>query len=780
MAHLLQNLAQLLVKYPKTNILLALLVTVLVATQARQVNFDTTMVGFLELDNPHRIAYNNFKEQFGLSEFFIVVFHSDDVFEASFLEKLQSFEQQVLNKVPYVAKVESILTASSIREKEGEVFIAPLFESGISEAELKSNKNYALANQHFKNRLINPTATTTAMVIELQPFITSIKTQQYHMLLLDDVLDSYLALESLIDVNKTNFSHGVFLGGAPAAASELTKATKQDIVVFTSISIVFIALTLWLFFKSWVAVIAPLWVLIITATVTLSLMVIGQFPMQITSSMLPSFLLAVCIGDAVHLMQHYYRYLQQGLLKNEALLKAMNSTFTAMFFTTLTTSVGLLSFAGSGLLPIASFGLFTAVGVWLALLFTFLCVPAWLLLFDKGRARAVFSIEYKLEEKVRIWVSQLARLKILLIVIVLLLTVFAGFKVSQLSLSHDSLSWLDNDNPVRMGVESIDKNLNGTLSLELVIDTEKPQGIYDAAFIAEVDAWLESVKRTQYGKITVQHSQSLINPLKDIHKIVSPESTAELPQSNELLAQEILLLELDSAQSVSKYTDENYQLFRITLSTPWQDAVYYSDFLKTIEEDFYQQFNHKKLTVTGMASILNRTITEMLASMTVSYLIAAVLVTLVMTLLLRNIKMGLLMMLPNILPILLVLMVMSLLNLPLDMFTLLIGSIAIGLIVDDSVHLIYNFKKYYKATGRVQEALVSALLTAGSAMSITSVILMAGFLVYCFSYLNNLQNFGLLTALCILFALLADFIVAPVLILLTYKDNNNEKYINHG
>ena len=130
-------------------------------------------------------------------------------------------------------------------------------------------------------------------------------------------------------------------------------------------------------------------------------------------------------------------------------------------------------------------------------------------------------------------------------------------------------------------------------------------------------------------------------------------------------------------------------------------------------------------------------------------------------------------MLPNLLPITSVLAIMKLSGIPLDMFTLLIGSIAIGLAVDDTVHFMHGFRREYARHHNADKAILDTLHSTGKAMLVTTIVLSLGFLVYTQSILKNMFAFGVLTALCIVFALLADFILAPALMkLLTKKEDN--------
>ena len=144
-----------------------------------------------------------------------------------------------------------------------------------------------------------------------------------------------------------------------------------------------------------------------------------------------------------------------------------------------------------------------------------------------------------------------------------------------------------------------------------------------------------------------------------------------------------------------------------------------------------------------------------------------------MVLLVGSLRLGLVSMIPNLLPIVLVMGLMWLLGFPLDLFTMLIGSIAIGLAVDDTVHFMHNFRRYHAESGDVSRAVHETLLTTGRAMLVTTVVLSIGFFIFMLSSMSNLFNFGLLTGLAILIALLADYFLAPALMTLLVEDRGN-------
>jgi len=174
--------------------------------------------------------------------------------------------------------------------------------------------------------------------------------------------------------------------------------------------------------------------------------------------------------------------------------------------------------------------------------------------------------------------------------------------------------------------------------------------------------------------------------------------------------------------------------------------------------------------MTGLMPLLFRTMNAVMISMAESYILAFCVVAGLMVLLIGSLRLGLVSMIPNLLPIALALGLMGALAMPLDTFTLLIGSIALGLAVDDTIHFMHNYRRYLEQTGDSREAIRHTLDTAGRAMLLTTLVLSTGFLIFTLSSMNNIFNFGILTAFAIAMALVADFLLAPALMHLLHRN----------
>ena len=173
--------------------------------------------------------------------------------------------------------------------------------------------------------------------------------------------------------------------------------------------------------------------------------------------------------------------------------------------------------------------------------------------------------------------------------------------------------------------------------------------------------------------------------------------------------------------------------------------------------------------ITGLVALLAKTFNNTTTSMAESYLIALAVITLMMILLIGRIRIGLLSMIPNLVPIIMMLGVIGWFGFPMDLFTMMVASIAIGLAVDDTIHFMHNFRRYYEQSGDPKKAVFETLHSTGRAMLVTSVVLSVGFFIYMFASMQNIVRFGFLTGFTIIMALASDYFIAPALMVLVNK-----------
>jgi hypothetical protein len=264
---------------------------------------------------------------------------------------------------------------------------------------------------------------------------------------------------------------------------------------------------------------------------------------------------------------------------------------------------------------------------------------------------------------------------------------------------------------------------------------------------------------------------SLTTILKEIHQALNENRSAyyRIPQNRNLIAQEFLLFENSGSDDLEDFVDSQFSKARFMVKVPFEDAYHAGIFIAQVNSYFDRYFAEETVTLTGMIGLLARTITAAIHSMAKSYAIALAVITILMILLIGRVRIGLLSMIPNLAPILLMLGVIGFFNLPMDLFTMMVASIAIGLAVDDTIHFMHNFRRYYERSGDPVLAVHHTLQTTGRAMLVTTVVLSIGFFIFAFATMSNVRNFGLLTGFTIVMALLADYLLAPALMVVVNR-----------
>ncbi len=802
-----ESLAALIYSHPWVTIGVMLFLSLGLISQLPKIRIDTTTEAFFHEKDPVLIKYKEFQDQFGRDDMVIVAMKPPEVFSFGFLKKLKDIHEDIENNVPHVADVNSLINARSTIGKEDELIVEDLMEDWPkNEAELADIKQRALANPLYRNTLLSEDGKFTTITVELNRYSTkgmadetSIDGQND-----EDLLSGFEDANEFVDENTAETSENetaeliedediaelmealfaiveehrgpefpIYLAGSPVMDKAIKEYMQKDMMNFMALAVLVIAIFLFILFRRVTGVILPLFVVVISLLSTLGLMAFFGVPITLPTQILPSFLLAVGVGDSVHVLTIFYQRLKEDGDKKNAIVSALSHSGRAITLTSLTTAGGLLSFISSDLAPVANLGIFAPIGVILALIYTVVLLPALL---------AVIPVRVKSETEKKTGFIEHAlscignfsvkypKQIVIGSAILIVLSIFAAFNIK---LAHFPVSWLPDGTPAKEDTFIIDRELKGSLTFDVVVDSGIENGWHNPKLLKKLDQMGDDLQKFKEGALFVGQTVSITDVIKETNQALN-ENRSEfysIPENRALVSQELLLFENSGSDDLEDVVDSQFSKSRFTMKLPALDAVQYGRFFKVVEERFAQIFGGEvEVTITGIIALLFKTIDVMLVSMTKSYLIAIIVISVMMIFMIGNLRIGLISMAPNLTPIIFILGIMGLCNFPLDAFTLLIGSIAIGLVVDDTIHFMDNFRQYHMQTNSAVEAIHKTLQTTGHAMLYTSLVLSGGFFIYICSSMSNLVNFGLLTGLSILLALVADFVLLPAILVIVVKD----------
>ena len=569
--------------------------------------------------------------------------------------------------------------------------------------------------------------------------------------------------------------------GPPVNLHAIKFYMQKDAFTFMKLSLLVIGFCLFLMFRRASGVILPLLLVGLSLVATVGLMTLLGVSFKLPTTMLPSFILTVGVGASIHALSLTYQNIQRGMDRQEAIIGAYGHSGIALLMTALTTSAGLASFSMAKVAPIADLGIFSAIGVLISMIYTFTFLPASLSLLPLKPANRQKSQKLALIDRFLAAVAafSIARYRLVLGVAGVVL-IFGLAGVTKVLFSHDGLEWLPEELGVRQATQLLDRELKGTVVLEMVLDTGRENGLYDRATLLDMERLMADLV-ADYADHEVQIGKALAitTLLKEVHQALHGNDPAfyKIPDNEKLIPQEFLLFSNTGSDDIANLTDSQYRFARVTLKVPWQDALLYIPFISDVTARFSETFGNRTLAggepmrvaATGIMSLFGRIIHAAIYSAAQSYGIALVIITIMMILLIGNLKLGVISMIPNLAPIITVLGLMGWLGINLDMITMLIASIVIGLAVDDTIHFMYNFRRYYRQTGDLNAAVENTLMTTGRAILTTSVVLSFGFFIFMFAEMNIFFYFGLLAGNAVLLALSADLLLAPALMTLVIK-----------
>ncbi len=756
-----------------------------------KITMDTSTEGFLYPDDPQILMYNDFRNQFGRDEKIIVAVKTEDVFDAEFLEKLFALHTELEETLPYIKEINSLKNARKTTGNRDELIVEDLFLEGIpDEAEgLEQIKAYAMGNNIYENLYLSEDGSFTTIMITTNTY-TSVGNET-------DIVDEFEGFEetdssseplAFISVQETNAlilkmetildkyradDFVIYEAGSPIVTKNLQSTLVADMSKFILYVIATISFLLFLMFKRLSGIILPLLVVILTLLATIGAMALAGSPITSMTQILPSLLLAVGVGASVHLLAMFYHKFDQTGDKNGAIAYALGHSGLAIVMTSVTTAASLSSFSVSDIQPVAALGIFASIGVMLALVLTLVFLPVMLAILPI-KAKKDAEATHGLLDDVMMWIANFSiNYRYFIAISAVVVIVGSLALASQMHFSHNPLHWFKPDNTVRINTETIDHELKGSISIEVVLDTHKENGVYDPAFLNALESASKEIYTFKGENYFIGKIVNVADVLKEIHMALHENDKAYyvIPQDPDLIAQEFLLFENSGSDDLEDIVDLRFSKTRLSIKAPWVDSVEYVSLIEQLDTLLADKFGDEvSVSITGTLPILSTTITKSIESSIESYLIAFVIIGMLMVAMIGNLKMGLLSMLPNLTPIMFGVAFMVVFDLPLDMFTILIGAIVIGMVVDDTIHYMYNFQRYFIVHQDVDEAIRLTLQSTGRAIFITSIVLSSGFFVFMFASMTNLFNFGLITGVTVLMAMVTNLLLTGALMKIFMKD----------
>ncbi len=751
----MKRLGELIYRYPRPAILLLGIIAFLAAYPALQITTDFNLEGFYPQDDRVIEDYRFLEDEFGRDDNTILVgFEAGDIFDPQVLRDIREITVR-LEEIPEVSAVNSIWNARQMTNIDDRLEFDPyldpdrLAETGrIAESGLRQIRQNMLDDPFVTGFLINPAGTATAFTIEIDDRENNYEVRNRVIAAMNGILAPY--------------DYDFRISGIPYFRNQYVNYLNDEIIIYIVISSLLIIFLLWLLYRSALGVLLPMLIVWTTLLMTIALMQLTGGYLEIMSSTIAPILLCVGVADAVHMISKYDDAKLQGLSKKKSILEMLMTLGSATFLTSITTAIGFATLASSSVVPMQRFGLYTALGVLIAYLITIIFLPAALRLssrqkvFNEQGSRIYPAVGRFLEKISRI--NKKHHRKVIAVTGVITLVVGAG--MVHLKVDGRVFDDINEDSRLIQDSRFFSEKLAPPFPMEFIFNTGEEEGVFDPGFIAslaEFEAWLADFDEVQ--RVTSFHT--VVN---QIHKVMNPGSEAEYPESASLVAQYILLLEMNESENLDRIVDFGYQTARFTVLIEDAGSYRVNQMRDAIDDYLAGHFGGQvETTITG-TTILSANLTEMIVwSIAWSILLAITAIALIMAFLFRNPMLTFISMIPNLIPLVIIAGVLGWLGLDIRPSIAVIFTVALGIAVDDSIHYLARFRIEYMRSGDMEGSLRKTTVKTGRAIIITSIIIVAGFGSLLTSTFTSTVLMGLLVCITILAALMADLLLLPSL-----------------
>lgn len=713
------------------------------------VEADFSLEGFFPENDPTIEAYQRFSEEFGRDDNIIAIGLSNpDVLDEAFITKLRDLVG-ALESIENVTEVRSLLDAQRLRNVDGRLVAEPYLNGSIPDRQAFMDE--ITSDPFVQGLFINNAADFTAIYL-------AIDEEQNNFPVREQIIGDMMRILS--------GSNGLtyYVAGIPYFRNQYVNVLNSEIIFYISISSVLIILLLWFLFRNVQGIVIPILIVWLTILFTVVILWASGGYFEILTSTIAPILLCVGVADSVHMLSKYRDNRMAGIAKPQAVRESLIVLGSATFLTSVTTAIGFATLLTSNVVPMRTFGIYTAIGVMVAYVITIFLLPNLMPYFRDTEpgglpgARVHNAIGNFLQATFRFSLKYHKAV----VIGTLIVTALIATGIGQLRVNGFVFDDVGRDSPLIADSYIIGERLSPQFPLEIIIDSGAENGITNPDLLARVAALEEKLISFE----EIDRSRSLTTLMKQIHRTMQPEQAAQqpLPADRALLAQYLLLMEITDADALDRFTDFTYAQIRVSAQTHDAGSWRMNQIRAELQSYIATHFPDEAITMTGTTILVADLTDNIVRSLASSIGLAFVFISLIMAWLFRNFKLVIISLLPNIMPLLVIAGIMGYFGIEIKPSTAVIFTIAFGIAVDDSIHFLARFRIESRRGRTLIDAVRVTTEKTGRAIILTSAILLVGFGTLGNSEFDSTMYMGQLVSITIFTAIIADLFFLPALI----------------
>ena len=773
----MSKITQLILNYPKTVVVLILLLTVYFGYNIKNIKVDPDITTSLPKNIPAKKLYDKMNAIFPSKDFVLIAVESDSIFT----DEVTGLIFNITNHLKHLPDVYSVMSPTNVKVIKGT-------EDGMSVKEILDS--VPQTDREWKS-YIN---TLFHSDLPIDNLISKDHKMAGIMVFLKNNVKPEDAAKQILDyINSLHSKNKIYVTGKPVLTFYLARGMARDMGLLFPLVIFLIIAILWLSFRSLRGVLIPLAVVLSSIIWTIGLMAILGVPITHSTNMLPILLASIAVADGIHIINRYYDFAHTIDNPKEIVFNTMKELNSPVILTSVTTAFGFLALNTSSIGSVGDLGEYTAIGVIFAMLFSLSFIPASLVLlkipkkFVEKRKNGLLS---KAAIKYSDFIIGNRKLVFYFIILILILSIL-GFP--QIILENNSISNFPKDHPARISYEHINKHFAGTTFLTVMVEGKKNDAIKDPKILREMDS-LE----TFLGKLKhVGSTLSIADFIKRMNKVLHADSDKyySIPpdtitqtgidwvkvngkwiekkvkfkvSGQELIAQYLQLYEMSGKpDDLSNMVDYNYKTSRINAFIDTESSNILREIDRKTRSYIKKNFKNANAELTGTSELFLAINDLVVKGQFKSIIVSLLLVITVTSIAFKSIKIGLFNGIPLFFAMIFNFGYMGWFGIDLNIVTMLTSSIAIGVGVDYAVHLIHRYRFNYEE-GKEELSMKKTIDEAGVPIFINALTVGLGFAIMLLSTFMGVRHMGLLITIAMFTSCFGAIAILPT-IFLTFK-----------
>ncbi len=742
------GLGRLIIKFRILIILVIVCITLFFSYFLKNIKINPDLTSYLPETDPYVRLARYIGDEYGGNLLAIIALETDDVFNRRTIEQISHLtnEFKQVPGVQYVLSLTNILDIKSTEEGMEIVRLIDEYNLPATEEEFRILKEYTLAKDIYKG-IVSRDVRVTLIICRLTRGGMEI------------------ARELRKIVENSNLKEKYYFAGLPFQMLDISDLVIKDIKLLIPFIIFMLLIVLWFSYRSFFLVFLPLVTVGISTIWTIGLMSLLKIPLTIISNIMPVILIAVGSAYGIHIISKLQEE-KYGVNQSEAISNSLSKVFVPVLLACVTTMIGFVSFIfGSYLTMIREFGIFTALGVFFAFINAIIFIPAVLAVLPAK------SMNQKISPKKEVsFLTHLARFvlnrRLVIVVISILIVVFFALMIPKIERKVDFLDYFKPDSRIKKTEELIIKEFGGSVPIQILINGD----LQDPKVLIELQKLTDFLNTL--GE--VNNPISILDYIKEMNYAVVGRK--EIPDTPEKVANLFFLIEGEEAIAQFINADKTEGVLQATVKGLYTKNS--TDMMKQIE-DYIKKHNtdYCHFQLTGTAKIYDRLDQSLLRSQSQSLIMAVVLIFICLIFLVGSVPVAIIGLVPIGFTLFIVFGFMGLVKIPLDVATVLVGSVSIGIGIDYTIHFINRLRQELK-DNNIKEAILATISTTGKPIVINMLTVMSGFLILIFANLIPLENFGILVCLTMFSSGLSALLILPSLILvlkIKFKKRNEKE-----